>query len=588
MFATLTSFFNPAENASSNETVDETMVTNYMGMQNYTPSNLTQLKMLITCWFLGEPTYYVSSGDKKKDKKQLHKVNTTHSGLTDEIKQLYLIQEFSGNTTMDIFTNVVNKALSENFEGVLKLAVQARNEYNMRSGPCAVLYHAGIHEKRREFNEKNPLKFREYAKQIIKIPTDAWMLFELWKYNTETPTSKDSKKKFPTILKKVISDHIESMEKYQMKKYLNKSHIIDLIRISHPKSKNNELISDIVKKGDLEVLDDEQTWETLRSQQKGWKEIIETLGKLPHMALLRNLVGITKDTNDSQYINDIIIPMLKSGVKYGKQFPFRYESALNEIQKLDETFDLCKKVLIEGVGDCVELAMENFPIIEGNTLCLSDNSGSSWGTFTSQFGQQTVAKIANLSSVMTAKNCTGKGYVGVFGDRLVMTEIDKTKKVLDQVQTIHAVGKNVGGGTENGVWIFFKESFEEATQLKNEGKEICKENMTKWFDNISIMSDMQAGTGGLYGSNPSEYMDYQIVDGRHINVLKLIQKYRELINPKVNVYCVQVAGYNNSLIPEMMYRTHLLSGWTGTESIFMKRMNDMMDDLDNGIISVTI
>ncbi len=55
-----------------------------------------------------------------------------------------------------------------------------------------------------------------------------------------------------------------------MKKYLNKSHIIDLVRIAHPRSKKNELINEIVKNGDLSVSDDEQTWEKLRSEKKGW------------------------------------------------------------------------------------------------------------------------------------------------------------------------------------------------------------------------------------------------------------------------------------------------------------------------------
>lgn len=576
MLGTIASFFSSAENVP----VSEQTVTNYMGMENFVPSHLTQLKMLITCWFLGEPTYYVPSGDKKKDTKQLARVHATQNLLGDELKKLYLIQEFCGNTTMNVFISVCNEALNENFEDVLKLAVQARNEYNMRSGPCAVLYYSAIHPNRKEFNEKNPLKFREYAKKIIKIPTDAWMLFELWKQNSGT-AGKDTKRKFPTILKKVLSDHLESMEKYQMKKYLNKSHIVDLIRICHPKPNKNELLNEVVKKGDLEVQDDEQTWETLRSQKKSWKEIVEQLGKVPHMALLRNLVGITKDTNDSAYLSEVIMPQLKAGVKYGKQFPFRYQSAHEEVEKLDNSFGECKKVLLEGVGDCVELAMENFPVLEGNTLCLSDNSGSSWGTITSQYGSQVVAKIANLSSVMTSKNCTGRGYVGVFGDRLVMIEIDKNKKVLDQVQAVHDAGKTVGGGTENGIWIFFKEAFEEVNKLKNEGKAVNRDSMMRWFDNISIMSDMQAGSGSLYGCNPSEYKEYQVNGGQYINVLKLIQKYRELVNPKVNVYCVQVAGYNNSLVPEMLYRTHLLSGWNGNETQFMDRMNKLMDEMDN-------
>lgn len=577
MSTTLEPFFTDAENQPTENTI-----VNHMNMENFVPSSLTQLKMLVTCWFFGEPVYYTPSGDDKKDKKQLVKVNNKYNG---ELKDLYLLKIQEGETTKSIFVRVVNDALNENFEAVLKLAVQARNEYMMRSGPCAILYYAAIHPKRNEFNSQNPLKFREYAKKIIKIPTDAWMLFELWTTNTENAKSKEAKKKFPTILKKVLADHIESMEQYQMKKYLNKSHIIDLVRISHPKPNKNGLISKIVKDGDLEVNDNEQTWETLRSDKKGWKEIVETLGKVPHMALLRNLVGIAKDTNDHEYLEKVISPMLKDGVKYGKQFPYRYMSAVEEINKLEN--ESCKNILSSVVGDCVEIAMSNFPVLEGKTMCLSDNSGSAWGTFPSQYGTQTIAKISNLSSVMTARNCTGKGYVGVFGDRLVIKEIDKDKKILDQVEEIHTSGKTVGGSTENGIWIFFKQAFEEVTKLRESNSVIGAETMTNWFDNIFIYSDQQAGSGGLYGCKPEEYKEYT-VKGNYINGLKLIQKYRELINPKVNVFSVQVAGYNNSLIPEMMYRTHLLSGWNGTECVYADKMNKLMDNLDAGIVDVEI
>ena len=94
---------------------------------------------------------------------------------------------------------------------------------------------------------------------------------------------------------------------------------------------------------------------------------------------------------------------------------------------------------------------------------------------------------------------------------------------------------------------------------------------------------MQAGHGGLFGTNPNEYKEFAVKSSytyQYINVLKLIEKYRKLINPKVNVYTVQVAGYNDTLVPEMLYRTHILSGWTGSEVVFAKEMNKIMDEYD--------
>jgi hypothetical protein len=565
------------------EKVSHPKVLNFMGMDNYVPSYLMQLKLLITTWFIGEPTYYIDGKNGVKNiSKQLPSYNNKWNS---ENNANLLIQNSVNKSTMDIFIEVVNGALNENFEETLKLAVQARNEYMMRSGPCAVLYYASTHPKRKEFNVTNPLLFRLYASTIIKIPTDAWMIFNLWKQGSDSPKTKNSKKKLPTILKKVIATHLQTINKYQMKKYLNKCHLIDLIRISHPKS--NEMLTEVVKTGTIQVEDNEQTWEKLRSEKKNWKQIVEILGNIPHMALLRNLVGITKDTNDPEYLDTIIIPMLKNGVKYGKQFPFSYMTALDEVKKLDIEFNNCKSILVNGISDCVEIAMENFPVLEGNTICLSDNSGSAHGTFPSKYGQQNVARISNLSAAMTAKNCSGKGYVGIFGDNLELFEIDKNKKVLDQVELLHKSGKKIGGSTENGIWIFFKKALNEANQLITEGKKINRENMKYWFENIFIMSDQQASHAGLYGSTPDEYTDY-VTNGKYIDVLKLIKKYRELINPIVNVYSVQVAGYNNNLIPEMMYRTNILSGWTGCESVFASNMNKLMDDLDNDIMTINI
>jgi hypothetical protein len=40
------------------------------------------------------------------------------------------------------------------------------------------------------------------------------------------------------------------------------------------------------------------------------------------------------------------------------------------------------------------------------------------------------------------------------------------------------------------------------------------------------------------------------------------------VNPKVNVFCVQTAGYPNTIMPLMSYRTAFLAGWTGKEVQF--------------------
>ncbi len=537
--------------------MDAKTVTNYMGAPNYIVSPLTQLRMLITSWFLGEPTYYRPCVKSTKNKISLQKVHHP------DMKVHYMVESFYGHTTDEVFRTTVDAALSDDFESTLDLAVKARTEYNMRSGPVALVVFAAVHPQRAAFNESHPGVFRAKARSIIRIPTDAQGIMNVW--NTlSVETGKDTKRKMPTILKRILADHLENLSNYQMKKYLNKCNLIDIIRISHPRSNKNPAIEEVIKTGNINVSDTEGAWETLRSSGEGWKGIIDTLGRLPHMALLRNLRGIAEETEHSKYISNTIVPMLVSGVKGGKQFPFRYMSAYEEVSH---------KGLKYGLKQCIETAMENYPVLKGRTLCLSDNSGSAWGSFQSTYGKQTVAKIANLSSVMTAKNCTGEGVVGVFGDRLTLIPVND-KSVLDQVEHVHAVGNTVGKATENGIWLFFSSAFNEAR-----AKQCDRTELDHYFDNMFFYSDMQCGHGGLFGINPKEYYEFSI-DNRYINVLKLVERYRELINPKVNVYMVQVGGYNNTLIPEMAYRCHILSGWTGNEVVFANEMNRIMDDYD--------
>ena len=190
---------------------------------------------------------------------------------------------------------------------------------------------------------------------------------------------------------------------------------------------------------------------------------------------------------------------------------------------------------MDTLEECMDISCENLPKLKGKTMCLSDNSGSAWGTFNSEYGAVTVAKIDNLSSVITAKN-SDEGYVGVFGDRLHIIPISKRNGILSQTKKIDNIGHGIGMSTENGVWLFFKQAIE---------------NKEHW-DNIIIYSDMQAGHGGLYGTQTckKEYAKKGFsCHGNYIDVTKLVQEYRK-INPKVNVYCIQTAGYNNVLVPE--------------------------------------
>lgn len=150
-----------------------------------------------------------------------------------------------------------------------------------------------------------------------------------------------------------------------------------------------------------------------------------------------------------------------------------------------------------------------------------------------------------------------EGHVGVFGDRLSMSPVRAKASVFDQLELLENKARNIGQNTENGIWLFFDQALRK------------KEH----WDHIFVYSDMQAGHGGLYGTTPREYSAYQWDDGRHIDVAALVAAYRKQVNPNVMVYLVQVAGYQDTLVPEFYDRTFILGGWSDAVLRFAHAMS---------------
>ena len=105
----------------------------------------------------------------------------------------------------------------------------------------------------------------------------------------------------------------------------------------------------------------------------------------------------------------------------------------------------------------------------------------------------------------------------------------------------------------------------------------------KKTDYLFIYSDQQAGRGGLYGTDSSEYSEFTYENkGIYIDVLSLVKKHRIIINPKMAVFSVQIAGYDNNVVSnELIDRTVLLYGWTGKEVLFAQKYIQLWDSLNN-------
>lgn len=522
---------------------------NFMGGTGYVLTPLETLKMVSASSIFSEPQYYRDGRTSKKTITKYAPEYVVEAMVVDTTK-------FVGKTTEQMMEQVIDEALSYDFDGTLNWAVELRNQYNMRLNPQVIMVRAALHPSRKAFTESNPGKFDEINQEVMGRADEPMTQMSYYLYNNN-----GKKNNIPSILKRSWAKNLSKLNPYKVAKYKNHEiGMINAVRLCHASSPT---IDELMTTGTVSVEDEDKTWENLRSEGKTWKEIFAQI-KIPHMALLRNLRGIFTEVNDLDFCKKVL-EELKAGVVKGKQFPFRYYSALGAVEK-DYSVNH-KSVIMDALEECIDIALANLPKLKGKTMCLSDNSGSAWGVFASEYGTVCVANIDNLSSVITAA-LSDEGYVGKFGDGLRVFPVSKRNGVLGQADNISDNQyADVGGGTEGGIWKFFRDA------IKN------KEH----WDNIFIYSDQQAGHGGLYGT-PSDKAEYGREFGtgwEMINVFKLVQEYRKKVNPKVNVFSIQTAGYTNNVIPENAYRTSILYGWTGKEIVYADAIIKQWDEMEN-------
>lgn len=531
--------------------LDET-VKNFMNGDSYVINPLDTLKMITASSIFGEPSYYRDS--KRRGKYVVNSLIRDFSVLPSEYENL---------DTETIMEKAIDKALDYDFAATLQWAADLRRDYYMRLNPQVIMVRAAIHPKRAEFSDANPGKFDEINQKVMSRADEPMSQMSYYLYQNG-----GKKNNIPSILKRSWNKKISGLNQYQVGKYKNHEiGMINAVRLCHAHS---DVIDELMQTGTVQVNEDEKTWENMRSAGKSWREIFES-NVMGHMALLRNLRGVFTEIDDINLCKEYV-QRIKDGVIKGKQFPFRYYSALMAVKNSNCNH---KPIIMDALEECMDISLANYPKLKGKTMCLSDNSGSAWGAFNSEYGTVTVANIDNLSSVITAA-CSDEGYVGKFGDKLIISPVSKRAGVLSQAERISQNRySDVGCSTEGGIWEFFKNAIG---------------NKEHW-DNIFIYSDQQAGHGGLYGTgrHQLEYGELGFGCSRYgslrstemINVFKLIQEYRKKVNPKVNVFSVQTAGYDNVVIPEYAYRTNIMYGWTGREAVFAKAIIDQWNEIED-------
>ncbi|RYX99884.1 TROVE domain-containing protein [bacterium] len=495
---------------------------NWMEGKSYSIKNPIQaLRMAASSCFFGEPMYYHRDKDDKRKVKNKPSFRLTDDQVVYLRDTLNAIdnQEWRALSPAEMMEKCIDNALDFDPELTLKEAVRLRNEEHIRTTPQIILVRAANHK-----SVKGTGLVRQYAKDIILRADEpsTGLAYQLWRF----------KKPIPNSLKKAWREAFERFDEYQIAKYRMESHevkALDIMNLVHPKGE----IFNKLAKGELKTTG--KTWESIISEKgsnkKNWIEAIEVMG---HMALLRNLRNLIEaEVNDRLFTKKLI-----KGAEKGKQLPFRYYSAYKAVK------EIASPKVLDAVEECLTESLKNLPFFEGRVMSLCDNSGSARGATTSSMGKMIIANIANLTGIITGMQ-SDEGYIGIFGDKLEVIPVRRKSSIFDQLDKADKVGEGIGQGTENGIWLFWDKAIKD------------KEH----WDYVFVYSDMQAGHGGLYGTNPNEYKDYQWNKTNNIDVPKLINQYRKMVNPDVMVYLVQVAGYQDTIVPEFYNKTFILGGW---------------------------
>ena len=528
---------------------------NFMGGTSFDLRDpIVRLRSMAASSFFGEPQYYRDAEDGRRGRNRAGDPAVKRSALSE--KELQHLSEtldrvdprdWRGLTPQQAMERAIDAALDHDVEATLRLAVELRTSDHIRRTPQVIAVRAANHKA-----AKGTGLIRRYAGAVIQRADEAavQLAYQLATYGRPIPGG----------LKRAWTDALKGQSQFQIAKWrkgAGSASINDVVALTHARGE----ALDLLMKDDL-VLGGEgmETWESIRSAGGSWDKAVGAMG---HMALLRNLRNLVEaDIDPALWVDRFI-----DGAATGKQMPFRYvaaHQAVKEVSTGSAQRQANAGLVLSAVETALEASLANLPSLPGRSLVLTDNSGSAQGSTSSSMGTMKVATIGNLMGVLTARSSAGGGVLGVFGDQVEFVPMNAEKRTLETVRDVEqVVRKKITGGTEHGIWL--------ALDSITGRKEV--------FDNIFIYSDMQAGHGGLYGTGQG-YAGIASWPGSSryhptIDVPALIRRYRREVNPNAMVFMVQIAGYEDTIVPEFYDRTFILGGWSDGILRFARRMIDI-------------
>ncbi len=447
----------------------------------------------------------------------------------------------TGKESSDNIIALIHTVAKEKPKFVAKLAILAREEFNLRSVSQVIVAELSkVH--------KGDSLVSDTLERIAKRPDD---LTEIVAYLLkDVSTSKDingrlkhKNKKLPNSIKKGISKAIIKFDEYQWSKYYGNGKdvkLIDLLKLVHPKPINNEQ-SDMWRRAIQNKLKPADTWERklsesgqgvktevdkLIAKKECWESLIKSK-KIGYMALLRNIrniieVGVSEDVHEmvQNYLGN------ETAVLKSKQLPFRFYSAYKAIVNERQLNPYIKNRYLNVLGKAMSYSAKNIMPIKGRTLLATDLSGSMNGKLSNN-SDVSYKEVGAVLSALANQFCDESILCG-FGTNFDLIHLsDSPTEILNNVSKI--MNTDLGYSTNASLIMQYL--------LDNNIK----------VDQIILFSDMQLNGSYTFGLNSLD---------------KDISTYRKRINKNVRIYELNLAGYGSSQInPNDSNYVHM-SGWS--------------------------
>lgn len=376
-----------------------------------------------------------------------------------------------------------------------KATVFARRQYGMRSVSHFTAAALAKH-----------LSGKEYAGQfynaVINRPDDMTEILAILLQNGG---------KVPAAVKKGFATAFSRFDAYQLAKYRGGDKAVKLVDVVNlvrprPNERNSEALKMLVD-GNLKNTD---TWEAILSKAgqdeendnakgEAWSDLLKS-GKLPYFALLRNLRNIVEQ--DPKLVEKACEALTNRGrIKKSLVLPFRFSTAFTEIQKLPESKE--KRQVLVHIAAALDMACDNVPKFEGDTLTVLDVSGSMGDKSESK-------KPAHIGGLFAAVLCKAlKCDLMFFDGSARYVHYDPTGSALSIFDSFR-----FSAGSTNFHAIF--------------------QTAQKKYDRVIILSDMQ-GWAGL---------------GTHGTPKPSFDAYRKRYGANPFVYSFDLAGYGSMQFPE--------------------------------------